>query len=551
MDKRRNSRKQRNLIAQGGMMAGMTLLVNACLVLRRIPLTVIWSDEGNGIYSAAYGLFTLCWLLCSYCLPMTLPGLLRPGIRKGHYRGTGRMLRIAFLYAGILGGGLGAFLFLGSDLLTRYVLSEPLAMLPLMIMAPALFFMALCGVFRGFFLSNGAGFPVMISWLIEQAAALAGGLVLTHIQRDYGIMVGELLQNDAFENVFAVMGFAGGILAGALLSFLFLLCIYLLSHGYYGKKGRKSTAERKEGFPRMLGRFLVTLLPVFFYGFLTRGYVAVQQICFRLFAQDNMAAAAITRQWGVYEGKYKVFTMIPLILAAAMGMTLYGRVSSLRRKEEWAHIRDLTRTALKAAMVIVIPLSVMAGTLAVPILEALFPGQDTKTGSMLLLYGFVTAIFLSAACLLAQALLGLEETLLVLSCGAGAFAVHVVSLYVLLKILLLDISGVLYADIIYAFCLLLLTGSAARRKCGFRYSLLRSMAAPLAASGVMGVILYFLAKALAEVVAPVILASVLAVAGVVIYTILLLLLRGVSEKELRLAPGGTLLLAAGKAMRML
>ena len=63
MEKRRNSKKQRNLIAQGGMMAVMSLLVSACLVLRRIPLTMIWGDEGNGIYGAAYALFTLCWLL--------------------------------------------------------------------------------------------------------------------------------------------------------------------------------------------------------------------------------------------------------------------------------------------------------------------------------------------------------------------------------------------------------------------------------------------------------------------------------------------------------
>ena len=551
MEKRRNSKKQRNLIAQGGMMAVMSLLVSACLVLRRIPLTMIWGDEGNGIYGAAYALFTLCWLLCSYGLPMALPGLLRPGIKKGHYLDTGRMMRIAFLYAGMISGILGVLLFLGSDLIARSFLYEPLASLPLRIMAPALLFLALGGVLRGFFLGNGAGFPVMISWLIEQAVALSGGLFLTQIQKGYGVMVGALLQNESFHQSFAVMGFAGGILAGALLSFLFLLCIYLLSHGYYGKRGRKSTVERKEGFPRMLARFLVTLLPVIVYGFLTRGYIAIQQICFRLFTQDVISAAAITRQWGVYEGKDKVFTMLPVILSAAMGLALCDRVSSLRRREAWPHIRDLTRSALKAAMIVVIPLSVMAGTLAVPLLNTFFPGQDVATGSRLLLYGFATGIFFSAACLLAQALLGLAETMLVLSCGIAAFAIHIGALYGMLKILQMDIVGVLYADIIYAFCLLLFIGAAARRKCGFRYGLLRSMTAPLAASLVMGILLYFLSGGLSEVMPPPVLLAVLAVGGVMVYTVILLLLRGTTEKELRLVPGGRLLLAAGKAMRML
>ena len=85
MGKRRNGGKGGNLIVQGGMMAVTALLVNACMVFRQIPLTGIWGDEGNGIFAAAYGVYTAVWLLSAYGLPAAISGLLKSRIKKGDY----------------------------------------------------------------------------------------------------------------------------------------------------------------------------------------------------------------------------------------------------------------------------------------------------------------------------------------------------------------------------------------------------------------------------------------------------------------------------------
>ncbi len=107
------------------------------------------------------------------------------------------------------------------------------------------------------------------------------------------------------------------------------------------------------------------------------------------------------------------------------------------------------------------------------------------------------------------------------------------------------------SDLLYSFLLLLFIGSAAKKRCGFRGSLLRSMLAPLIASAIMGGILYLLARVLTEVLPAGVLLAILAAVGMMIYILALLLLRGVTERELRLAPGGTWILAVGKALRML
>ena len=114
-DKRRSSRKQANLIVQGGVMAVTSLLVNACVLFCRIPLTVLWGDEGNGIYAAAYGGFFVFWLVSAYAVPVAVSGLLKSRLKRGQNQGAGMVIKIAFLYAAIVGLALSALLFLGSE----------------------------------------------------------------------------------------------------------------------------------------------------------------------------------------------------------------------------------------------------------------------------------------------------------------------------------------------------------------------------------------------------------------------------------------------------
>ncbi len=142
----------------------------------------------------------------------------------------------------------------------------------------------------------------------------------------------------------------------------------------------------------------------------------------------------------------------------------------------------------------------------------------------------------------------MEKTITLLICGLAALVLHGGALYVMLELLHLDIFGVLYADILYAFCLLALLGAAAQKQCGFRYGLLRSMAAPLFAGAVMGGLLFLLARTLTGVMPAWTLLLILTVTGFLLYTVLLFLLRGVTERELRLTPGGRLLGMIGKAM---
>lgn len=532
-------------------MAVAVLFANACIILRQIPLTVMWGDEGNSIYSSAYGIFLLAWLVSSYGLPVAMSDLLKPRLQQRQYKNAGKVMQTVFLYGTVTSAVLGAGMFFGSGWLTEYVMQERLSALPLQILSVALIFTAWNGVLRGFFIGNGAGFPVVISIVLEQIVTLAAGIPTAHMLEERGAKVGALLQNDAFTQSFAVQGFCCGILAGAVCAFVPLLFIYLTSHSYYKKKNGKDSGRRRESLVQVISVFFICLLPIVLYGIFTKGSLLVEQIFFRQCMKDNLSSGEIAKQWGIYYGKYKILTSIPAILTIAMGSTLRDRVYSLARKRDLHHMQNLIQNVFQASMAVAIPLSVMAGVLSGLILDTFFPGQDTETASVLLMTGFVTSVFFSAAYLLAEVLWGMKYHITILLCGICAFAVHMGILYMMLEMLHLDIVGVLYGDILYSFLLLLLTGSAVWRKCRFSFRILRSIIAFVIASGAMTVVLLLLNRLLAKVLAGAVLLPVLILTGFAVYFIVLLLLRGIREKTLYLIPGGSLICTLAKGVGLL
>lgn len=549
MGNRRNQ-KGVNLILQGGVMAVALLAAYLCLCLRQIPLTNIWGDEGNSMYSAAFGLFSAAWLITSYAVPYTLSSLLKPRLRQGQYKNAGKVMRTAFLYATISGAGIGAAGFFGSAYLAETVMREPLSALALRIFSAVVLVSAWNGVLRGFFLGNGAVFPVAVSLLAEQVVSLAAGFPLALAFQKYGVRVGALLQNEAFGASFAAAGFSAGVAAGAALSFLFLLMLYLATHSYYKKRNGKDSGRGRESMASVAAIFFTCLLPTVFYGLFVKGYLLVEQILFRQFMNGNLGADAISRQWGVYFGKYKVFAALPVILAAAMVTTLRDRTYALSRKEDYQHMQELVRDVLKAVLTAVVPASVMLGALASCLLQLCFPAQDVEEGAVMLLTGCITAVFFSAAYVFAQTLRGMKRNLLLFVCILSAFLIHAGTLYAMLEILHFDIYGVLYADIVYAFCLFAFLMAAVQKSCRFRYGLLRMYVPIGIASAAMGLILFILSKALAGI-SPLAVLIGLAALGTVIYYVLLILLRGTSQKELRMVPGGKWIIKAARAVRLL
>jgi len=547
----RRGKKGTNLIFQGGILAVTVLLAQLCALLRHIPLTRRWGDVGNGIYGMALGLCGTGWLLAAYGLPLALSGLIQVRMGRGQHKSANNVMRIGFLYAAAVGGGLAAALFFGSAPLAGTVLRQSMAAPVLKLFSLALFFGALGSALRGFYLGNGAVLPVAASMVLEQVVAIGAGFPLSRIAGDYGAKVGALLQNENFELSFGAAGFAGGITAGAAASFLLLLVLYPISCSYFRKKDKRMARRGRETVAEAAGAFFVALAPLCLYGILMEGYVVMQQLFFTFLMEDRLSGDVILAHWGMYVGKYKLVTAIPPAIGAAMCIRVRSRIGFLSRKGDLSRLQGYVRCSVKAILLLAIPLSVSLGVLGEPLFDAFFPGQDGEAAGALLLVGFVTGIFFTAAHAMSRVLWAIGRVGGVLFGAAVAFVLQAGALYVLLELLELDIFGVVCADIIYSFTLVAVTGIFLQRACHFRYGLLRINLPPVVAAAVMGGVQFLGSRALGTILTPFILLPVCFLVGLLVYGAMLLLLRGATQRELALVPGGKWLSAAGRSVHLL
>ena len=80
------SKRKQNFLVQGTILAVAGILVRLIGMVYRIPMANILGEDGNGIYSVAFGIYNIALTLSSYALPLALSRLVSQRIVQKQYR---------------------------------------------------------------------------------------------------------------------------------------------------------------------------------------------------------------------------------------------------------------------------------------------------------------------------------------------------------------------------------------------------------------------------------------------------------------------------------
>ena len=146
--------KKKNMLLQGGILAGAGLITKIIGFAYRIPMSNMMGDEGNGLYSVAFGIYGIALTISSYSLPLAVSKMVSARVAKGEYRNMRTVVTNALVYAVIAGLLAMNILFFGAGAFER-LYDRPGLEMPLRVLAPTTFIVALLGVFRGYFQGHG------------------------------------------------------------------------------------------------------------------------------------------------------------------------------------------------------------------------------------------------------------------------------------------------------------------------------------------------------------------------------------------------------------
>lgn len=531
----RNKKIRNGIIMQGSILAAAGLISRAIGIVRRIPLTNIIGDVGNGYYAAAYELYAIILLLSSYSLPLAVSKMVAARVSRGQYRNANKIFKASLVFATISGGIACLFVFIFADFLSASVMQEPMSATALRVLAPTLLIVAIMGVFRGYFQGLGTMTPTAISQIVEQIFLVVFSLVFANLAFGKGELYGNLMMNDNYAPAQGAAGATLGCGIGAVAGLLFLLFVYSASKKGMITAQKRDVTKANEDYASIFRVLLLTILPIILSSVVYNICGVLDQAIYNDYMVGIGQEELKTFNWGVYSGKYKVLINLPIALASAMCSAIVPSLAASWTNHDVSSARAKVASAIRATMMVTIPGAVGLSVLGKPIVDMLFSGEVDLAGQMLL-FGTLSIVFYALSTLGNGILQGIGKMHIPVINAAISLAVHLLSLWAMLYFMKLDIMAVVFANIIFSLIMFVLNHLAIRKYIGYRQELIKTFIVPLIASVLMGAIsfgIYHLFRLFLPVMASCIIAIIVAI---IVYFIVMVALRGFRREELLRIP---------------
>ncbi len=549
MDNNQKKRKQSNFIIQGSILAIASIVVRVIGMLYRVPLTNILGNEGNGIYSNAYEIYSILLLISSYSLPLAVSKLVSATIAKGQYRNAYRYFKRAFLFAFIVGASVGILTYFCADFFAGTLLKSPLSAYALRVLAPCIFIVAILGVFRGYFQGLGTTIPTAVSQIVEGIVNAVVSVVAAKILFDIGLKSVE--RADELSVAYAAAGGTLGTTMGALSGLVILIFIFWMYHRVVKRSLKRDKTGVLDSNGEIYKLLLVTIIPVILSTAVYNISNVIDQGIFNnLLLGQGYTSRQYNTMWGSFSGRYRLLTNVPIAIASALSVSAIPSITAARVSGDRNGMLQKIQDSVRFTMVLTIPCAVGLTVLAGPILRLLWHSGNEEAEIMLTV-GSISVVLYGLSTLTNGILQGIDRMRIPVRNALISLILHLILLVVLLQIFKTGIYAVVFSNIFFAALMCFLNGTAIRKESGYRQELKKTFILPALASLIMGVILLAIRFGLNGLIGekP---ATVLALpVAAVSYFISLIKLGGVNEEELKRFPKGAILVKTAKKLHLM
>lgn len=551
--KSNSSGKDNSFLVQAGILAAAGIISRIIGLLYRSPLQRVIGDLGLGYYQTAYNFYTIILLISSYSIPAAISKVIAQKLALKEYRNAHRIFLCALGYVLVVGGAASLFLFLGAGLFV-----EPEVIPVLRTFAPTIFVYGILGVLRGYFQAHKSMAQTSVSQVLEQVAnaAVSVGAAYLLIRSSFETMeVPTDRERMVLWGSRGALGSAMGTGAGVLAALLFMLGMYALNRGLIQRRLKRDRHKNIDSYGSILRTITLVVTPFILSTAVYNLSSTVNNALYTraLPALRELDTVDIHTRWGVFS-RALIISNIPIAFASAMAAAMLPAVAQLTAAKKIGEARKKIGLAVKTTMIISIPCAVGLFVLARPVTCLLFhntrESEDLATGLLMALA--VSVVFYALSTLNSQILQGLGKLKAPIINAGIALVIQTVVAGLLLFYTNLDLYSIAVANIVYSGAMCILNQISVRKAVGYRQEIMRTFLIPVLASAFMGAItwgvyelLLLLTKSPRISVIPAIMI------GAVVYFALLILFRGVTEKELKGFPKGYLLVRIAKKCRLL
>lgn len=536
-----NKTRNNSFIIQGSILAFAGILVRVIGLIYRIPLNRILGESGMGYYGTAFEIYNVLILLSSQSMPLAVSKIVSEKLEKKQYRNAYKVFKAALIYGLTLGTVLGLLAFFGADWISVKIYKIPQVAIPFRILAPTLTVACVLGVIRGYFQGMGNMIPTSVSQIFEQIVNAIVSVIAAYELGAYGYSLSKISEeSETFRASYAAAGGTLGTFCGALTALLFMLFILYINHDRIYRRVRRDRLKITDSYGNITKVIIFTITPVLIsttiynIGNLLDNPI-FQNIMYKIFNVDEDVRNAM---YGNYSGIYRTLTTMPIAIASALSTAIVPSLVRSYIAGDKRIVKNKVDMALKFSMIIAFPCGMGLSVLGIPINSLLFGSKGDGAASMMA-FSIFTVIAFSLSTISNAILQGIDKLKVPIINSAISLGLHLIILPCVLIIFKLNIYGVVIGDILFGATVSVLNAFSIRRYLHYRQNMKETFLKPFVCSAVMGLGCYGAYRLVQLLTGINAVSTVLAIiVAVVIYGVMLILTRTITEEELMEVPKG-------------
>lgn len=357
------------------------ILIKIFGFIYRIVLTNIegFSDVGNSYYGAGYKVYSFILAIATMGIPNTISKLVSEKLAVGDSKGAHKVFKTALVVFSAVGIFFSLLLLLSSEFVATNILSNPGVKYTLMVLSPAVLFVSIASVFRGYFV----GMENMVAHSVAQ--------IIEQIVNSILSIVFVLMLTTKSAEIMAA-GSTAATAVSTLVALLYLFIYYRRSRKDIKENMRNSADVPEERRKQIVKKIIHYVVPMSFGSVV----VSLAGMIDLVTVMDGLQKFGYTleqanEKFGIILGKVDILTSVPLALNVAFSTSLVPVVTAAITKGKKKEAINKINYSMKISSIIAFPCAVGLSILAGPIIQMLFP--NASEGAYLLRIEAFVVIF--------------------------------------------------------------------------------------------------------------------------------------------------------------
>lgn len=489
-----------------------------------------FGDEGNAIYSSAFQIYALFLTISSIGIPNAVSKIVSERLAVGDSKGAHKTFKIAVITFGFLGFILSIFLCVYSRKMAEEWLQIPEARLSLLALSPAIFFVSITSVIKGYF--NGR----------ENLNIGANSQTIEQIFRT--ILTISLIEFIAQTTGFDTRVMAGGAAIATTLSeivcFIYLYKYYRSVKGEIASEIKRSVNYKYKGIRKTIKEILTVSIPMSIGPIIGGINKNIDSMTIIRGLKKFMTETEAKLEYGILSGKIDTLVSFPLSFNSAFTSTLIPVVSAAKSSGDINRANKKIKFSMLISILIGIPSTIGMVIFAEPILEFLFPNQPS--GGFLLQISAVSITFIMLNQNINSVLHGLGKTIVpsvILFLGA---IIKLVLNTILVQInpnefILGGTAGAAISTVISHVITCIISLAILKKYINLQFGI-KDFLKPILATVMMAICMIFIYNELIGIFSAKLCIILTLLISIIIYLLLVLILKIFSEEDIKKIPLG-------------